>query len=100
MTVSPVSGLDFTHPVRVETCLCDHMDYRCDWGFLRGGDKTTSCVADPQFGRDPYAVPAVCPQGSLYNMTKGYTRITGDVCEGGLAARYETTPTGYQVSVK
>jgi len=83
------NGMGFTRPSRVDTCPCNHMDYQCAWGFKRDGDRKTSCVKDSRMDINPFDAPASCKAGEFYNMSKGYQRIAGDVCQGGLSSRYE-----------
>jgi len=84
------NGLDFTRSTVVESCPCSHTDYQCDFGFIRDSDLGSSCIPDPEYeDHEPHAPPPNCPPDSFYNQTKGYKRIPGDVCEEGLASRYE-----------
>jgi len=84
------NGLDFTRSTLVESCPCSHTDYQCDFGFIRDTDAGSSCIKDPEFeDHEPHAPPSNCPPDTFYNQTKGYKRIPGDVCEDGLASRYE-----------
>jgi len=84
------NGLDFTQSVVVDSCPCSHTDYQCDFGFVRDGDAGSSCIKDPEFeDHEPLAPPANCPPDTFYNQTKGYRMVPGDVCEGGLASRYD-----------
>ena len=62
----------------------------CDFGFKKQGVWHEGCVKDPDFaGHDPYDPPGNCQPGQLYNRTRGYLKIRGDTCAGGLAARYD-----------
>lgn len=84
------NGLDFTRSTVVESCPCSHSDYQCDFGFIRDSDAGSSCIKDPEFeDHEPNAPPPNCPPDTFYNQTKGYQLLAGDVCEGGLASRYE-----------
>ena len=86
------NGLDFTHTIRVKQCPCSHLDYQCDFGFVRDreGDRASHCIKDPQMeDHDPHAAPLSCSPGTFFNLTKGYRRVTGDTCIAGLDTRYE-----------
>lgn len=37
---------------------------------------------------DPYKVPSTCKPGQFYNRTKGYRKISGDMCVGGFDSHY------------
>jgi hypothetical protein len=36
-----------------------------------------------------HAIPSPCPAGTFYDRTRGYRKIPGDVCEGGMGHLYE-----------
>jgi Sortilin, neurotensin receptor 3, C-terminal len=64
--------------------------FRCDYGYVRDSGRSSGCVRDPNHDMEPEGgVPAICPPGTKYNLTKGYVRLAGDVCEGGQSSRYE-----------
>ena len=84
------NGLEFSHRTRVEACPCSHYDYQCDFGFLRDRDRERGCIKDPDMeDHEPFLPPTSCEPDTFYNRTKGYRRIAGDRCEGGLDTRYE-----------
>jgi len=85
------NGQDLTQSKRVEVCPCTHFDYRCDFGYVRDGSRMNGCVKDPRFADMLHhqEMPDPCPPNTFYNITKGYIKIAGDVCEAGHASRYE-----------
>ena len=50
----------------------------------------SDCVQDPDLYDDVGydQVPPVCPQDTFYTFSRGYVRVPGDKCEGGLASSY------------
>ena len=89
------NGLRYAGKISVETCYCDRSDYICDFGFHNdqawwdSKARTHSCVKNPDFDHDPYAVPDECKPGRFYNRTRGYVKIRGDTCVDGRATVYE-----------
>ena len=81
------SGRGYERRVTAENCGCDRSDYLCDFGFRPEGTWHDGCIKDAKFEHDAYAPPEVCPVGTYYNRTRGYIRIRGDTCSGGLAKR-------------
>ena len=79
------NGLRYVRKISVENCECARSDYICDFGFRKDAAWTESCVKNPDFGHDPYAVPGDCKPGRFYNRTRGYVKIRGDTCAGGRA---------------
>ena len=77
------NGLRYVRKISVENCECARSDYICDFGFRKDAAWTESCVKNPDFGHDPYAVPSDCKPGRFYNRTRGYVKIRGDTCAGG-----------------
>lgn len=58
-----------------------------DFGFTRIGDPYY-CIRNKSIDYDPYEVPKSCKPGQFYNRTKGYRRISGDVCVAGFEKHY------------
>ena len=86
------NGLEFTRSTVVETCPCSHNDYQCDFGYQRTDSSSGSdCRMDKNYQAEigEVDVPADCPAGSLYISSRGYQRVPGDKCEGGMASQYE-----------
>ncbi|KAJ8922708.1 hypothetical protein NQ315_007743 [Exocentrus adspersus] len=83
-----LNGLEYERTVSKQPCDCDVHDYECDFGFVRVG-KPPRCIFDKNMtSYDPYKVPASCKPGQFYNRTKGYRKISGDVCIGGFESHY------------
>lgn len=82
-------GVEYDRKVTVKNCLCDAIDYQCDYGFMKFGTPY-HCIRNKTIvGYDPYAVPNDCQPGTFYNRTKGYMKIVDDECIGGLARNFE-----------
>nr|CAI5865438.1 unnamed protein product [Callosobruchus analis] len=86
-----LNGLDYVRVVSKQKCGCDYNDFECDFGFMKLGSPPR-CVFDKNLtkavGYDPYKPPSTCKPGSFYNRTKGYRKISGDVCVGGFDFHY------------
>lgn len=83
------NGIDYERPIRQEVCECNTWDFECDYGFVRSGQKRSSCVRNKTMEHyDPYAVPKTCKPGGSYNRTRGYRKIEGDVCVDGFASQF------------
>ncbi|XP_076310963.1 sortilin-related receptor-like isoform X2 [Tachypleus tridentatus] len=82
------NGRDYERPVREEECPCSREDYECDFGF-KEDDIIHMCVRDPDSEGNPYAIPDTCSPGNFYNRTKGYRKVSGDMCKGGSDYRYD-----------
>ncbi|XP_053307342.1 sortilin-related receptor isoform X2 [Spea bombifrons] len=78
------NGEDFDRPITSSNCSCTREDFECDFGFKPSRDLTSEiCIPDPEFAGNPYPIPSPCPEGTTYKRTKGYRRVSGDVCSGG-----------------
>uniref|UniRef100_A0AAG5DRM1 Sortilin-related receptor n=1 Tax=Anopheles atroparvus TaxID=41427 RepID=A0AAG5DRM1_ANOAO len=83
------NGIDYERPIRQEVCECNTWDFECDYGFMRSGQKRSSCVRNKTLTNyDPYEVPKSCKPGAMYNRTRGYRKIEGDVCVDGYASQF------------
>ncbi|KAI8432323.1 hypothetical protein MSG28_004739 [Choristoneura fumiferana] len=71
------NGINYDRPVKKEVCECSRRDYECDVGFQLSNN---ACVRNKSDKHDPYATPNPCRPGTLYQRTKGYRKIDGDVC--------------------
>ena len=85
------NGLDYTAPKKQETCPCVHQDYQCDFGYVRSSPQPGShCIKDSMFPDTGYdQIPAHCAPGELYTFSRGYVKVAGDQCEGGVEEDYE-----------
>jgi hypothetical protein len=91
------NGRDYEREISTEICPCSIMDYECDFGFLEvdnpnNNPNVTGCVYDTESGVNVLAIPNPCLAGTYYNRTRGYRRVVGDMCEGGLANVYDPEP--------
>lgn len=71
-----------------ETCECTHDDYECDIGFTR--DKDGNCFINQSKDLN-FTPPKDCGSGKFlyssigyYTVRKGYRKVAGNECEGGL----------------
>lgn len=58
-----------------------------DFGFKKVGSPAR-CVLDKTTLYNPYKIPANCKPGQYFNRTKGYKKISGDICVGGFESHY------------
>ena len=76
------NGLNYEKKAIVQNCLCTESDYECDVGFGRNspGDPCTPLSGKNE--TDVHEPPAICV--GYYTISKGYRKIPGDTCEGGV----------------
>lgn len=85
------NGEDYERVISAENCPCQRSDFECDIGFKEEAPEFMQglCIRDSSSNYDPYAIPGSCKPNDFYNRTRGYRRIPGDTCQGGLEDRYE-----------
>jgi hypothetical protein len=79
------NGLDFERKTIVENCPCSEEDFECDVGFYRsapGEPCSKPGHTDNTNQLEIQKPPAIC--NNFYTISKGYRRIPGDTCVGGL----------------
>lgn len=87
------NGIDYERPIRQQVCTCNSWDFECDFGFSKSASKNSPCIRNKTMSSyDPYAIPKTCRPGEMYNRTKGYRKIEGDVCIEGYSSRYIAQP--------
>jgi len=71
------------HLVGHVDCACVVDDWECDFGYEATSATNNSlvCALTGELAPDP---PTPCPSGTAYNVSKGYRKIAGDSCVGGL----------------
>eukprot|EP00794_Sanderia_malayensis_P005685 gene5685-6386_t len=74
------NGLGFTPLANISTCECTVNDFDCDFGFKR--DRFGSLCTPTSFAN--LYPPVNCPEGSSYFKSKGYIKVIGDRCQGGI----------------
>ncbi|XP_065056294.1 sortilin-related receptor-like [Rhopilema esculentum] len=88
------NGKNYDRPVFTYNCPCVREDFECDYGYMESTDWfRTRCIDDPGDYYDPAKPPSNCRPGMFYNRTKGFRKISGDTCSGGLEKYYSPTPT-------
>ncbi|KAJ7384240.1 Sortilin- receptor [Desmophyllum pertusum] len=80
------NGYDYDRPIMQHNCPCDREDFECDMGY-RDTDYN-ECAFDTSSGLTPTSVPSFCPVGSTYRRTKGYRKVAGDTCQGGMKDQF------------
>jgi hypothetical protein len=79
------NGLDFKRKTIVENCPCFEEDFECDVGFYRSAPGEP-CSKRGQTGNNNQLEiqkpPEIC--NNNYTISKGYRRIPGNTCVGGL----------------
>lgn len=60
----------------------------------------TSCIKDDSIDIDTDKMPRPCPPGMYYPRTRGYRKISGDTCSGGVEPLYSPEQLACEVSRK
>ena len=92
---------------RIDPCTCNEMDYECDIGYTRvegqGPCLETGRHKNPE--NESIIQQEVwneqCEEFGYYEVTQGYRKIPGDICEGGIDLapyRYQCNTGSYIVS--
>lgn len=85
------NGEEHERVTRVEPCTCSDMDFECDWGYKRQGGANGPCVEEETKLSDAEKQRLQqelwsdqCKDLGYYEVTQGYRKIPGNICEGGL----------------
>ena len=80
-------------PVKITNCECTYADYECDYGYekKRIDDVKFSCVAINAKLEEESKAPSLssCQTENYYNESRGYARIPGNTCNGGLSSQLD-----------
>ncbi|GAB1604830.1 sortilin-related receptor-like isoform X2 [Argonauta hians] len=82
------NGEEYIRPIITKNCSCTREDFECDYGFKLRSWHSLTCETDPNSDLDIHKIPSPCYPGTYYSYTKGYRRIAGDTCKGGMEAIY------------
>lgn len=68
---------------KVENCKCTYADYECDFGYEPSKGENGEFICNPE---KDFVPPTSPPRNcfTFYNVTRGYAKIAGDSCAGGL----------------
>eukprot|EP01111_Echinosteliopsis_oligospora_P008053 TRINITY_DN2346_c0_g1_i2.p1 TRINITY_DN2346_c0_g1~~TRINITY_DN2346_c0_g1_i2.p1 ORF type:complete len:747 (-),score=203.44 TRINITY_DN2346_c0_g1_i2:58-2298(-) len=73
------------HLLSQSICECTYEDWECDFGYQSTFNNIPGtqevCALSGPIAADP---PANCPSGTTYYVSRGYRKVPGDVCTGGL----------------
>ncbi|RWS29050.1 sortilin-related receptor-like protein [Leptotrombidium deliense] len=83
-----LNNIDYMSPVSKENCSCAYDDFECEFGFIRSEFDERKCIRDKSL-QSFDLIPEVCKPGGSYLRTRGYMKITGDTCEGGISSELE-----------
>jgi len=61
-----------------KNCSCTEDDWECDYGFERSATGACAKVLDPTYP------PPWCETGQQYYKSKGYRKVAGNSCQGGV----------------
>ena len=80
------NGIDFVRPVQTKNCSCRIGDFECDSGFSRDlMSDDFKCISDNlDYNSQQLSIPNWCKVGHTFSKTKGYRKISGDTCLGGV----------------
>ncbi|XP_065190947.1 sortilin-related receptor-like [Sycon ciliatum] len=81
------NGMKFERPHNVTSCSCERSDYECDVGYILSGWE---CLPN----NDLVVIQGMkralnCVAGKNISISKGYRRISGSFCAGGLTSLFE-----------
>ena len=79
------NGIEFERPKFIENCVCTRYDFECDLGFY--ADKTEKCVKIPGYDSEDNE----CDENDVVKVSKGYRKVAGNTCYGGVSYNYEPT---------
>jgi hypothetical protein len=81
------NGNEYDRPVSQSVCQCSVEDFECDIGYTRE-QPSEPCVVDPYVNQTALQLlmyePCLTKSSSHYMQTRGYRRVSGDTCVGGL----------------
>ncbi|CAD5119336.1 DgyrCDS7956 [Dimorphilus gyrociliatus] len=85
------NGKTYNDEKVLKNCSCRSSDFECDFGYKKDYLWQSTCSRDPRISESELIShrPQKCPIGSYYYRTKGYRRVAGNTCHGGLAFEYE-----------
>ncbi|XP_067938207.1 sortilin-related receptor-like [Watersipora subatra] len=97
------NGRDYERISTTKICKCVRADYECDYGYILVNEtedlwnpqpsfyvnQDAICIRDYDVANISTSVPAVCPYGTTYTVTRGYRKIPGDVCENGYDHQFD-----------
>lgn len=73
-----------------QNCECTEEDWECDLGYERKNGGEGACVLSAGEDEPTYAPPEYCPD--YYTVTKGYRKVAGNTCRGGVDHEGITLP--------
>lgn len=73
-------GINYQRKTNISTCQCTMDDFECDFGFKR--ERIGSFCVPTSFAS--LGPPVNCREGSQYIKSKGFVKIRGDLCKGGI----------------
>lgn len=102
------NGEEHEQVTRVEPCTCTEMDFECDIGYFRQAGSSGPCIeqetrltAEEKARVQQEMQIEMCEEFGYYEVTQGYRKIPGNVCEGGIDLspyRYSCSTTGWIAS--
>ena len=101
------NGEEHEAVTRIEPCTCNEMDFECDIGYAREGgsgpclEQETRLSDSEKQRRQQEMWTEQCEEFGYYEISQGYRKIPGDICEGGIDLapyRYQCSTSGYIAS--
>ena len=74
------NGIDYERPLNITTCNCTMEDFVCDFNYYRKQPASLCFPSKPDF----HIHPPNCKEGSYYIESKGYRKVIGNKCIGGV----------------
>ncbi|KRX00018.1 hypothetical protein PPERSA_05520 [Pseudocohnilembus persalinus] len=75
------NGQQFERQVKIDFCQCTESDWECDFGYARENGQGPCKFVGEESQRNT-SPPDTC--NGYYTVSKGYRKVTGDVCQGGI----------------
>ncbi|CAH3014982.1 unnamed protein product [Porites evermanni] len=81
------NGMEYEREINISSCLCEADDFECDFGFEHPSIDEV-CVATSSAN----PIPNPCPEGKTYLHSRGYRKVAGDRCVGGVENTFKPEP--------
>lgn len=95
------NGEEHETVTHIEPCTCSDLDYECDLGYFRSDEMSGQCVeTETDLSEEEKRQAELqrqnqqCEEYGYYEITRGYRRIPGNMCTGGI----DLAPYRYQCS--
>lgn len=77
------NGRDYERPINISICQCTAEDFECDFGYEQTNEE--KCKPASWFDVDRPVFD--CPENQHFNKSRGYRKVGGDYCVGGVSSK-------------